>query len=106
MTGSVSDHQGGLLTDYTVVAFATDPQRWYQRSRFMNVARPNHDGTFVVSGLSPGEYYVAAVDSLQHAEGWGEWQDPDFLRTIATRATRVTLGEGQSVSLALRVIAR
>lgn len=104
--GTVRDLQGRLLTDYTVVAFATDPERWYQRSRFLSFARPRHDGTFTVSALSPAEYYVAAVDSLEGADSWGEWQDPDFLRTIANRATRVTLGEGQSVPLALQVIAR
>ena len=106
VNGTVTTLQGRLVTDYTVVAFATDPERWYQRSRFMNFARPKHDGTFTVPGLAPGEYYVAAVDSLQGAEGWGEWQDPDFLRTIASSAARVTLGEGQSASLALHVIAR
>jgi hypothetical protein len=106
LTGTVTDAQGHPVADYTVVAFATDEQRWYQRSRFMNFTRPKHDGTFTVEGLAPGEYYVAAVDSLQGAEGWGEWQDPDFLRSIAPGATRVTLGDGQAASLALRLIAR
>jgi hypothetical protein len=104
--GTVTDGQDRPVTDYTVVAFATDEQRWYQRSRFMNFTRPKRDGSFTVAGLAPGEYYVAAVDSLQGAEGWGEWQDPDFLRSIAPSATRVTLGDGQPASVALRLIAR
>jgi hypothetical protein len=104
--GTVADAQGRPVTDYTVVMFATDEQRWYQRSRFMNFTRPKHDGTFTVAGLAPGEYYVAAVDSLQGAEGWGEWQDPEFLRSIAPGATPVTLGDGQAASLALRLMTR
>jgi carboxypeptidase family protein len=106
ISGTAADAQGHPAVDYSVVAFSTDPQRWYQRSRFMNFARPTNDGTFTVSGLAPGMYYVAAVDSLQGAEGWGEWQDPEFLRAISASATRVTLTEGQAPSLALRVASR
>jgi protocatechuate 3,4-dioxygenase beta subunit len=106
LTGAVTDVSGRPVTDYTVVAFAADEERWYQRSRFMNFTRPRHDGTFAMPALAAGDYYVAAVDSLQGAEGWGEWQDPDFLRAIAPAATRVTLGDGQAAALALRLIAR
>ena len=104
--GTATDAQGHPAVDYTVVAFSTDPQKWYQRSRFINFARPTNDGTFTVPGLAPGAYYVVAVDSLQGAEGWGEWQDPEFLRAISASATRVTLTEGTPISLVLRVVAR
>ena len=106
ISGTATDAQGHPAVDYSVVAFSTDPQRWYQRSRFMNFGRPGHDGTFTVSGLAPGAYFVAAVDTLQGAEGWGEWQDPDFLRAISASATRVTLVDGAPISLVLRVVAR
>jgi hypothetical protein len=72
----------------------------------MNYARPDHSGTFTVSGLAPGSYFVIAVDTLQGAEGWGEWQDPEFLRAMSASATRIALTEGPPASLVLRVIAR
>ena len=106
ITGSVTDAQGQRQDDYAVVAFATDPDRWYARSRFMAFAKAKRDGTFQLAGLAPGEYYVAAVDSLQGAEGWGEWQDPEFLRGIAPQATRVSIADGQGASVALRLISR
>ena len=60
----------------------------------------------MIGNLPPGEYYVAAVDWMQGTEGFGEWQDPAFLNAIAPRATRVTLTEGQAVSITPRLIVR
>jgi hypothetical protein len=106
IAGTVTDSQGQKPDDYSVVAFATDADRWYPRSRFMAFVRAKRDGTFQLNGLAAGEYYLAAVDSLQGAEGWGEWQDPEFLRAIAPQATRVSLADGQTASVALKLIAR
>ena len=106
ISGRVSDARGEPTTDFTVIGFATDPYRWYQRSRFLNVAQPKDDGTFELAGLPPGEYFVAAVDWMQGNESAGEWQDPVFLQGIEPRATRVTVAEGQLVSLALPLIVR
>jgi carboxypeptidase family protein len=104
--GSVTDAAGRPATDYTVVVFATAADRWYQGSRFFNFTRPTADGTFTIAGLPPAEYYVAAVDWMQGNDGFGEWQDPTFLNAIASRASRVVLSEGQSMSVALRLIVR
>jgi hypothetical protein len=50
--------------------------------------------------------HVAAVDWMRGNEGFGEWQEPKFLNAMAPRATRVILTEGQSLSIALRLIVR
>jgi hypothetical protein len=104
--GKAVDAQGHDSHDYSVVAFSTDPGRWYQRSRFMATSKGRPDGTFLVSGLAPGEYDVVALNTLINAEGWGEWQDPDFLRKISASATKVTLADGQMASVALQVVQR
>ncbi len=104
--GRVTDAAGRPATDYTVVVFSTSADRWYQGSRFFTFTRPKPDGSFAIAGLPPAEYYVAAVDWMQGNEGFGEWQDPKFLNALAPRATRVVLSEGQSISVALRLIVR
>jgi len=102
IAGSVTDARGQAVTDYTVIVFATNADRWYQGSRFFTFTRPKADGTFAVTDLPSGEYYVAAVDWLQGTEGFGEWQDPAFLKSIAPRATRLTLSDGQLAAVTLR----
>ena len=42
---------------------------------------------------------------MEGAEGWGEWQDPEFLRSIEPAATKLTLADGQS-AVTLRVLVR
>ena len=91
ITGSVTGARGQAVSDYTVIVFATNADRWYQGSRFLTFTRPKADGTFAVVDLPPGDYYVAAVDRVQGSEGFGEWQDPALLESIALRATRLTL---------------
>jgi hypothetical protein len=106
VTGRVADARGQAVTDYTVVAFATSADRWYQGSRFLAFTRPKMDGAFEIAGLPPGQYYVAAVDRLQGTAGFGEWQDPAFLESMAPRATRVTVTDGQLTAVAPRLIVR
>jgi hypothetical protein len=106
LSGRALDAQGRESHDYAVVAFSTNQERWYERSRFLASAAGRQDGSFTISSLAPGEYYVAAVSSLMNAEGWGEWQDPAFLHQLSAGATRVTLADGQTAAVTLRVIAR
>ena len=106
ITGSVADARARPATDYTVIVFATHADRWYQGSRFFTFTRPKADGTFAVTDLPSGEYYVAAVDWLLGTEGFREWQDPAFLKSIAPRATRLTLADGQVAAVTPRLIIR
>jgi hypothetical protein len=98
IAGSVADERGRPFNTATVFAFALDPWLRYSRSRFVGVAVADRDAHYRLEGLPPGEYYVAAAD--RHRSG--EVEDPAFLESLTAHATRVTLGEGLRVSLALR----
>ena len=104
---SVLDARGQIPSECTVVVFSTDRDRWYPGSRFfgrMSTGRP--DGRFGLSGLPPGDYYLAAVGDLPVLrEGVDGWQDPQLLESLAFQATRATLTESQTLSLNLRLIA-
>ena len=108
LSGHVADVQGGAVDDYTAVVFPTTTDRWYQGTRFLAFARPKPDGTFTITALPPGDYYVAAVDSMQGTVSGGasETDDPAFLESLIPRATHLTISEGQAASVALRVIVR
>jgi protocatechuate 3,4-dioxygenase beta subunit len=87
-------------TDYTVVIFSDDPQKWTApMSRHIASARPNQEGRFQVKNLPAGSYYAVALDYIAQ----GDWNDPEVLDRLKARATRFTLAEGEVENLNLRL---
>jgi hypothetical protein len=82
-----------------VLAFAVDADRRGEDSRFFAATRTARDGTFSFDGLPAGDYLVAPTDRVRDED---EWRDPDLLSALERSATRVSLVEGQSVTLQLR----
>jgi hypothetical protein len=56
-------------------------------------------GTFEFSMLPAGAYHVVAVDNTTTAQ----WSDPSFLKRLVTGAARVTIADGDSATVALRL---
>ena len=89
--------------DHNVVVFTDDATKWAFPSRFVRAIRADADGRFQIRGLPPGErYFVAALDYLEA----GEEQDRRLLERLRTRATSVTLGDGEQRSIQLDVTSR
>ena len=87
-------------TDYTVVVFSEDPQKWtVPTARHIASARPNQEGRFQLKNLPAGSYYAIALEYIAQ----GDWFDPDVLERLKARATRFTLEEGQVETLDLRL---
>jgi hypothetical protein len=82
----------GKPTAATVVVFADDMQYWVQGSRRVRIAQAGPGGTFLVSGLAPGRYHVAAVALLTPVNN-------ALLATLRTRtpAFDLALGEQRDV---------
>ena len=106
VSGRVSDERAAPVRDYTVAAFPTDRSKWTFLSRWLKAGPSSPDGTFHLTGLVPGEYWVVAVDRLEGNDVAGDLQSPDILDALSSRAVRVTLGERQSQDLPLRLIRR
>ncbi len=116
VTGRVTDDRAAPVLDYFVVVFPTFRDQWMAGSRRVKTVRAaSLSGPFVVTGLPPGDYWVAAIDRL-NSVGPVErlpydvrgmpGADPELLESLSSRATRITLGEGQSQTVALRLIRR
>ena len=99
ITGAVTNEQGTPITDYTVLAFPTNPTYWRPLSRHIMTARPDQTGTFTIRGLPAGEYYMATVDPTEQ----GEWFDAGYLEDHRVGASRIIVGEGESKTQDLRV---
>jgi hypothetical protein len=99
VTGSVTDAKGQAATDYIVVAYASDSRRWGPMTRFIRTARPDQSGGFKLTGLPPEDYLVVAVEYLEP----GEEGDPELLEKLRVRATPVTVTEGGSKTINLKL---
>jgi hypothetical protein len=106
ISGHVTDATSAPVSNYTVVVFPTDRTKWSVTPRLLRLARPAQDGSFEVSSLPPGEYWVAATDPVDGADVSGDWLTIETLDRLSFRATRVTLTERQRFMTVLRVIRR
>jgi Carboxypeptidase regulatory-like domain len=100
--GQVPNSRDVPASDVSIVAFATRRDLWYERTRFFRRVSSDRDGSFVIEGLPPEEYFVVAAVTPDDP---GEWQDPDVLDRLSRGAPRVHLSEGQTLSVTLQKIA-
>ena len=101
INGAVTQSDGSPVKDYTVVVFAEDSQKWtIPMTRWVTGTRPDQDGRFKVQNLPAGSYYAIAVDYIPQ----GEWGDPDLLERLRARATHVTLNEGGTETVDLKIV--
>jgi hypothetical protein len=94
VTGTVVDEQDRATNEYAVVVFPEDGSLRFPRSLLMLSGQPNPQGRFTIGTLPAGRFLIAAVPNLAA----GQEKDIAFLEKLAPRATRVTLGEGESKS--------
>lgn len=106
LTGRVTGDRGEPVPDYTVVAFATERELWYRNSQRLKAGRPNQEGTYRITGLPPGDYFVAAVVGLEGNQTGGEWQNPVVLEEISRRAQRITLSPSEALTMSPRLVVR
>lgn len=100
LSGSVRDDRGNAVVDATIVVFPTDDDRWAFSSRFIRSTRPDTQGRYEFRGLPPhAGYRVVAVQGLED----GQMYDPEFLSAARDRADRLTLTEGETKTLDLRL---
>jgi len=99
VSGSVSTDRSALALDATVVVFADDETKWGPHSRFIESARPDQHGQFKIRGLPPGKYVAIAVEYLEP----GDERDPELLAGWRPHGTALTLSEGETRTLDLKL---
>ena len=100
-----TDGSNGTVTSFWLVAFSTARELWYQGSRHLKAQRTRGDGAARVTGLPPGDYYVAAVNRFESML-FGGLSDPDVLEEPTRGAQQVTLNERDRRTLTPRLTRR
>lgn len=98
VTGVVSNAAGQPVIDRPIVLFPADRDKWVPQSRRIQVAQPDADGRYVIRGLPAGDYLLAAADVEP-----GQQFDPEFLARITATSTSISLDEGATRTVNLRV---
>jgi protocatechuate 3,4-dioxygenase beta subunit len=97
VNGTVKDGSQ-QVKDFTIVVFPDEPQKWsLPNSRYVTGTRPDQEGRFQIKNLPAGQYSAIAVDYLAQ----GEWNDPDVLERLKSKATSFSLNEGETKTLNL-----
>ena len=110
LTGTIRDAQGEPVSSALIVSFPTDPALWQRngvsplRFRTGSILGASRDGTYALTGMPAGEYFVLAVSQPLPRT----WRDPAFLAKAAAVATRVRVewGGKQTQHLMLAAVPR
>ena len=85
--------------DAWLVLFPTDEERWTGQSRHVRATRSSEQGAYRFGRLLAGDSFLAAVTEMEP----GQEQDPEFLRGLRDRATRIAIADGAMHTQNLRV---
>jgi carboxypeptidase family protein len=100
ITGLVKNTRGEPAKGCTLVIFPTDSRKWKPGGRHLRMSRTDQDGRFNVSGLPSGDYYAIALEA---APGAPDWTDPEYLERLRGKATSVSVDEGETKPVDLRI---
>lgn len=102
VTGTVTDATDRPAKDYVVIVFPEDAEKLGPHSRFVRSARADQEGRFRMSGLPPGEYLAAALDTVED----GAESDPEFLDRIRSSSVPMRLSDDGQQTIDLKLITR
>jgi len=99
LSGTVVDSTGKPTPEYSIIVFSTDRAMWFTNARRTRAMRLSSTGTFSMTGLPAGDYFLCAATDYDSAD----LSDPAFLAELAAVSYRVTLRPGEVVRQDLKV---
>jgi len=102
LTGVVLNDKNEPVQGVPVTLWPKIPDR-SNSNNGIKTANTDQNGSFKISGLAPGDYYVAAWDDIPEA---GLAQNPDFLAQFSTDDTAVKLAESAHQNASVKFVAR
>jgi hypothetical protein len=100
VSGAVRMRDGKPEAGAGVIIFPVDSRHWADFSSYarrIRESRTGRDGSFVLSELPAGEYFIVAVPQTQM-----DWTTPRFFERLSQVAGRVVLAEGEQKTVDLQ----
>jgi hypothetical protein len=104
LDGTVTDADGKPTNEAAVILFSDDKAAWRANSIQTRRSGTDANGTFHITGLLPGRYYLLAL-SRERMNGLTLGTDPSVFEALAREATTVALGENEQRQVDLKVSA-
>lgn len=105
LNGTIVDARGRPVEGAVAIVFSTDRNTWYDASRFMKRTAAGDGGRFALGGLPAGRYYAVAL-STPPPDGIDAWKSPDYLASLASRASTLDIVQGAASTVRLEILAR
>jgi hypothetical protein len=99
ISGTLTTASGTPAPALSVLLYSADRTHWTEGSRWVQTVRAGVDGTFKLTGLPPGDYYLCALTELEP----GQMADADFLAPLVPASIRLSLADGEKRVQNLRV---
>jgi hypothetical protein len=104
LSGQVTDGSGidaaAAVVVFPGAGFSLTDVTWNSGSPRFRLVRVGRNGQYLMAGLPPGPYYVAALSD----EATDNWVDEAFLTGLSGSATPIQLNDGDQRTLDLRVV--
>jgi hypothetical protein len=98
LSGTILEAAGHPATEYIILLYSTDQRHWNADSRRVWGIRAHPNGSYVMRGMPPGDYYIATLLDPE----FGAWFNPGFLQQLQP-VLRLTLGAEEKKVQHLRV---
>jgi hypothetical protein len=96
LSGTVVDANGAATRDYVVLIFPQSAEQWTKPNAVFS-ARPPVDGPFKLK-VPGGAYYAVALEEFE-----GVSFDPDVLAQLRDSAQRLSIADGETRSIVLKL---
>ncbi len=99
LSGVLVDRNGQPTPQFFLLVYPVDRGLWTSGSRWIKPARASVDGSYRITGLPAGDYFLCALTELDTDQQF----DPGYLDQLVEASIKLTLAEGERRVQNLRV---